>query len=234
VWSYRFQRWWLKRNFARCKVTINGSVRHQPKHCFSFENPCLTDKDVAVGKKIQNSKTFTAPFNLVFAGRLEDAKGILRIIEALASVNLNLVGRIDFIGDGPKRKEYENLCSFLGKKARFHGFLGSTEVHKLLSEGHFLLLPSDSEGFPKVIAEAACYGCLPVVSDVGSIGDYVKNETNGFIWKKDGPIRFSTVLESALTLHPKELQKKSNDLLQLAEMFTFENYLCKLETFILN
>lgn len=232
--GYRIQRWWLKRNLAKCKVTINGFWEDQPEHCLSFENPCLTGEDISKGKIIHSQKKFKPPFRLVFVGRLEDAKGVGRILDAMKKTDLNLIERLDFIGDGAKRKEYEEQASFLGNKAVFYGFLNKSDVHKLLAEGHFFLLPSSSEGFPKVIAEAACYGCIPIVSNVGSIGHYVNNETNGFIWEINGNESFSVILEKGLSATSDEIKQKSENILQLAEMFTFENYKRKLETNILN
>src|SRR5688572_8983575 len=32
AWSYTFQRWWLKRDFPRAAVTVNGNWPHQPFH----------------------------------------------------------------------------------------------------------------------------------------------------------------------------------------------------------
>ena len=228
--GYRFQRWWLKKNFAKCKVTINGSWLEQPEHCISFENPCLTGGDLAKGSLIRLGKKFKAPFRLAFVGRLEDEKGLSRIIDALKIVGLDQIERIDFVGDGPKRREYERQCAFVGNKVFFHGFLDSSGVHSVLSETHFILLPSDSEGFPKVIAEAACYGGIPIVSDVGSIGHYVKSGTNGFLWDRAGADLFSTILEKALSTDTDDLERKSQNILTLAETFTFEHYRRKLET----
>jgi glycosyltransferase involved in cell wall biosynthesis len=228
--GYRFQRWWLKKNLAKCKVTINGSWLEQPEHCISFENPCLTGDDLAKGSLIRLGKKFEAPFRLAFVGRLEDEKGLSRIIDALKIVGLNQIERIDFVGDGPKRREYERQCAFVGNKVFFHGFLDSSGVHSVLAEAHFILLPSDSEGFPKVIAEAACYGGIPIVSDVGSIGHYVKSGTNGFLWDMAGVDLFSTILERALSTNTDELERKSQNIRTLAETFTFEHYQRKLET----
>lgn len=225
-----------KRLFVSAKhtnVTINGFWQDQPEHCFSFENPCLTDRQIAKGRKAQSEKKFNAPFRLAFVGNLVDKKGVMRIIEALQFVNLDLIDRMDFIGDGPNRKEYERQSAFLSGKIIFHGYLDNIGVHNLLSEAHFFLLPSDSEGFPKVIAEAACYGCIPVVSDVGSIGHYVKDESNGFLWETDSYDSFSMVLEKALSVPLEELEQKSKNILRLAEKFTFNNYRRKLETSIL-
>ncbi len=81
-WSYKMQRWWLQKNIAKCKVTINGFWDDQDAHCFSFENPCLTHEDIVNGKRQAELKNFNEPFVFCFVGRLEAAKGMHRIIKA--------------------------------------------------------------------------------------------------------------------------------------------------------
>ena len=232
--SYRIQRWWLINNWAKCKATINGFWTNQPNYCLSFENPCLTEANISNGCQIASLKTFSGPFILTFIGRLEDPKGVTRIITALKEVPLDKINHIHFIGDGNKMEHYQKLALFLGKKITFHGFLGRESIHKILIETHFLLLPSTaSEGFPKVIAEAACYGVIPIVSDVGSISHYI-NDLNGFVWKVQGSAEFPSVLEKALEYSSEKLQQKRINLMPIAKMFTFENYRNKLEKQILN
>lgn len=215
------------------KVTINGFWPNQPKNCISFENPCLTQNDILKGKAIALTKRFNEKFNLVFIGRLEDAKGMTIILDALKTIDLIKINQIHFIGDSNQRNYFEEKAIFLKDKAIFHGFLSSDKVHQLLEKAHFIILPSKSEGFPKVIAEAACYGVIPIASNVGSISHYV-NETNGFVWKYDGVVPFGTVLKQALETKPDQLAQLSQNVLPLAELFTFENYRSKLEQYILN
>lgn len=229
--SYRIQRWWLKKNYANCKVTINGFWPDQPAHCYSFENPCLTEKHIADGKQIAAQKVFFPPFKLAFVGRLEDAKGVSRIIEALKNIPVEKIEKVHFIGSGDDLEKYKNASRFLGEKVLFHGFQNSEKVHQILKESHFFLLPSQSEGFPKVIAEAACYGAIPVVSDVGSIAHYI-NDSNGFIWHLNQDVSFSKILFQALQTSPEKLTAKSQNLLTVAEKFTFNAYLEKLEKYI--
>jgi glycosyltransferase involved in cell wall biosynthesis len=221
--SYRIQRWWLRKNIAQCKVTINGFWEHQPTHCLSFENPCLTDLDLESGKQISLQKSFEGSFELIFIGRLESSKGVDRIISALKTIDFSQIKKMHFVGDGVARNQYQEQCRFLGDKVVFHGFLETVKVHDLLIQSHFLLLPSDSEGFPKVIAEAACYGVLPVVSDVGSIGHYVSN-ANGFVWDRNSETSYAEVLSKALDSNVSQLKDKSIAIAELAEKFTFANY----------
>lgn len=225
--SYGFQRW-LFEKATHTNVTINGFWPNQLSHCHSFENPCLDRCDIEKGQLQAGGKSFAGPFVFAFVGRLEDAKGVPHIIDALQALPANTIAHVHFVGDGPKMADYKSSASFLGPKVTFHGFLNKDATHELLSSSHFFLLPSESEGFPKVIAEAACYGTIPVVSNVGSIGHYV-NETNGFVWKKGGISSFEAVLQQAVQLERSQLQKRSTALLEVAKLFTFENYKSKLD-----
>jgi glycosyltransferase involved in cell wall biosynthesis len=94
------------------------------------------------------------------------------------------------------------------------------------------LLPSASEGFPKVVAEAACYGTIPVVSNVGSIPHYITNE-NGFVWDINGKTTFDEVLGCAIEKKEEELNEMSQKIVVLAKKFTFDNYIKKLKGMIL-
>lgn len=231
--GYRFQRWWLFKNLANCKVTINGSWPDQPKHCLSFENPCLTSLEISEGRRRAIEKDFEPPFRLLFVGRLQDEKGIGVVLDALKELGPKQVSRIDIVGDGSKRDEYETRSSESGLNVIFHGFLDRSLVHELMSKAHFLLLPSESEGFPKVIAEAACYGCIPIVSNVGSIEQYVDN-TNGYLWDRNGEFPYSQILRAALAEKSYTLYEKAKRLSTLAERFTFDRYLSKLNDLILS
>ena len=48
-------------------------------------------------------------------------------------------------------------------------------IERHYASSHVLVLTSESEGFPKVIAEAMAYGCVPIVTGVGAIPE-VLNE----------------------------------------------------------
>ncbi|MNE06534.1 putative teichuronic acid biosynthesis glycosyltransferase TuaC [compost metagenome] len=230
--SYSIQRWWLQKNIAQCKVTINGFWKNQPSHCLSFENPCLTELDLERGKQIVLHKSFEGPFELIFIGRLESSKGVDRIISALKQIDFSPIKKMHFVGDGVGLKQYKEQAQFLGDKVVFHGFLEAAQVHDLLIQSHFLLLPSDSEGFPKVIAEAACYGVLPVVSNVGSINHYI-HKKNGFVWDVTSVNSYNAILSHAFRTECVQLKEMSEAVLELAEKFTFTNYISKLKLSVL-
>lgn len=220
--SYRFQKYILsKATFS--VVTINGKWSNQPQHCYSFENPCLTTNDVNNGEEMVANKEFAKPFIFTFIGRVENAKGINEIGEAFKLLPMDSVKKLNIVGDGSNIDFYKTQLSYLGDKVVFHGSISSNAVHDILRETHFFLLPSKSEGFPKVISEAICYGAIPVVSDVGSIPQYINNE-NGLLWNINSNQEYSDVIIKATNISPEKLKKMSTNANLLSNKFTFENY----------
>ncbi len=225
--GYALQRWMLKRQSR--KVTINGKWPEQPKHCLTFENPCLTEEERQEGLIITKNKSFEPPYTFCFVGRLEDPKGVQRIIDAFGKMgDLDRVKAIHFIGNGEKSDYYQRQCKELGLPAIFHGFLDRAMVFGIYKEAHFILLPSDSEGFPKVIAEAMNYGCIPLVSDISSIGQYV-NHKNGFLLSPIDEVHLKGLLEQALAENADELKRMALDCYLVASKFTFQNYRNRLQ-----
>jgi len=228
----RIQRYWLKKNWSDCKVTINGFWEAQPRHCFSFENPCLTEKDIQNGEIIALNKIFQKPFVFCFVGRLDEVKGVSKIISSFRNIPAEIIDTIHIIGDGKNIEFYRREASFLGSKIIFHGFQEKNYVHQIIQSAHFFMLPSRAEGFPKVVAEAACYGAIPIVSDVGSISHYI-NSSNGFVWSINGNVSYERAVSTAIQTNAQQLKEKSKQIGSVAKLFTFDNYLLKLKQNIL-
>lgn len=88
------------------------------------------------------------------------------------------------ISDGPMRKKWEALARELGVAPRvtFRGWLGNeTEVARVMKSAHVFVMPSLSEGGPRVAMEAMMLG-MPVVSTkVGYMPDAIVHGVNGFL-----------------------------------------------------
>jgi glycosyltransferase involved in cell wall biosynthesis len=218
--GFRIQRWMLMKNIAKCKVTMNGFWPNQPKHCISFENPCLYEDEIAKAQTFVSHKTFKQPFTFLFVGRLEDEKGVQIILDMLEKLEPNSWSKMHFVGDGKNKSNYLLQADKFGDKIYFHGFINRKEVHELYNECHFFLFPSyASEGFPKVIAESCAFGCIPVTSAVASIGHYIKHGENGYFWDSE----VYNILNSFKISEVQLISMK-----KLAVKFTFENYLVHL------
>ena len=61
-------------------------------------------------------------------------------------------------------------------RVRLTGYLPNAEVRRLMSEAHVLLMPSMSEGFPRVLLEAMAAGLPFVASETGGVPEIVPRE----------------------------------------------------------
>lgn len=228
--SYRLQRWML-RNLQSRKITINGRWNNQLAKCITFENPCLTEDDRQDGLSVLQKKDYSQPLRICFVGRMDVEKGVYDIVDAVNNSKYKFAS-IDFIGDGPELNKLKQYAVDNNVGAKFHGSLSRIQVFEIYRQSHLILLPSKSEGFPKVIAEAANFGCIPVVSDVSSIGQYI-NETNGFLWSVK-ECSFTAYFNSLNLDDAENLKAKALMAHEMAKSFTYNNYLDKLESKILN
>ena len=162
-------------NIGNSKVTINGVWPSQNQNILSFENPCLTEVELESSTIIAKQKDYSGKLNLCFVGRLEPAKGALIILELLQNLeDVDWVDTFYIIGDGPSKNIIENKKLNLHLKVCLTGWLLREQLNEIYTKCHLIILPSyASEGFPKVLAEAASYGCVPIVSNLSSISQYI-------------------------------------------------------------
>jgi glycosyltransferase involved in cell wall biosynthesis len=231
--GYALQRYFLKKQ--KRKVTINGKWPNQPNHCYTFENPCLTSDERNFGKKFIADKAYLPPYNFCFVGRLEDEKGVQRIIDTVKKMdNHSIIDTIHLIGDGHKKHTYLKEIEEHNLPFQVHGFLNRNEVFEIYKKSHFLLLPSTaSEGFPKVIAECMNFGCIPIVSNVSSIGQYI-NSQNGFILEPVSIEEILLVFKKINLLNEKDLKIKALLSYKTSKNFTFEHYIKRIKKEIIN
>jgi glycosyltransferase involved in cell wall biosynthesis len=191
----------------------------------SFENPCLTLQERIEGEWVLKSKSYEGKLDFVFIGQLVDTKGILRIIEAFKQFqNESRIGLIHFIGDGKKRGEYDKLVRQNNLNCLFHGFLCKADVNTVLAKAHVLLLPSDSEGFPKVVAEGANYGCIPIVSDISCLSQYVKDNISGYVMPSLDTEGLLSSIHRLISISGDDLKQMAHSAYKMGEHFTYDYY----------
>lgn len=225
--TYRFQRWWLKRGFTRALVTVNGSWSAQPPFIRSFFNPCLTVDEMHRATAQAASKQMSGTLKMIFVGRVESAKGIQIVLQSLAQLHREGINaRLDIVGDGPERAGYEAMAFEMKLKdaVRFHGWVPRTMMGELYADAHLILLPTTTEGWPKVLSEAMAYGVVPVASDVSSIGQYLRRFDLGCAVK---PIEVQNFVEAvkAYIRDPQKWREESERAMAAAGHFTYDAYL---------
>jgi glycosyltransferase involved in cell wall biosynthesis len=117
-----------------------------------------------------------------YVGRLSAEKGVQYLIEAASILKgKGAQFRMLIIGDGPKRKELENLTVEKGL-AREHMFVGfQNDIENWLPVLDVFVLPSLTEGTPMALLEAMAIGLPVIASDVGGVPELVENGVSGFL-----------------------------------------------------
>lgn len=225
--TYRWQRKILSRYRPNRVVTINGRWPNQPNHVISFDNPSYSSVELDQARSIAEEKYLSEPVKLLFVGRTDQAKGVgvvLSILERLLKVNIPV--ELVVIGDSPERSHFEQLSKDLGLEghAYFLGWKDRVELNKEYAKAHFVLLPSASEGWPKVLSEAMAYGVVPLASDVSSIPQILAETRAGHAFPADQPQQFVDKIVQ-YTLDIDSWKTTSNYGLQAAKLFTYEDYL---------
>lgn len=233
--AFKLQRWYLI-NQKRI-VTINGLWKDQRQQCLTFENPCLIDSEIEIGKRICHSKEYDKKIQLCFVGRLEEAKGLGLLIQSLNELESHLkkkIRTIHIVGDGSARGDYKKTTDSSNLNFKFHGFLSRDEVHEIYKISHSIILPSKTEGFPKVIAEALNYGCIPIVSNISSINNYIKDNMNGYLMESITKTALVNSVKKLLDLNQDEFTKMIANNETMLMQFTYKYYNKRIVDDVLN
>ena len=121
---------------------------------------------------------------VVYVGRLDyNQKRVHRIIETWALIEDCFPDwKLTLVGDGAERKNLESLAKTLNlHHISFEGFADPRPYYERAS---ILLLTSEFEGFPLVLAECMSFGVVPVVyGSYSAVYDIIREDENGMIIK---------------------------------------------------
>jgi colanic acid/amylovoran biosynthesis glycosyltransferase len=150
------------------------------------------------------------PLRLICVGRLCEAKGQLLLIEAAALLaDKGIVFDLVLAGDGPMRKEIEDLvqkCG-LGARVRITGWISSSEVREEILAARALVLPSFAEGLPVVIMEAMALR-RPVLSTyVAGIPELVRHGQEGWLFPAGAVQELAEAMEACLASSIDDLRR---------------------------
>ena len=147
---------------------------------------------------------------LLTVARLHPVKGHKYLLEALAllkdqsefSFNLKLVG------DGPLRKELEELCKTLKieNEVHFLGVQNKQEVLEHLRSAHLFVLPSLSEGIPISLMEAMASHTAVIGPNINGVSELVSDSSEGILFKPgDTESLAAAILNAVSPLTNKQL-----------------------------
>lgn len=168
--SYRLQKWILSTPFLtkNCKVLVYGEWKNQSKNIIPFFTASYSENEIT----IIEPKKLKGKIKLLFVGSFSVGKQpLLTVKVAEILINKGHDIQLDMFGDGIRLttvKEYIYKKE-LDKNVILHGNQPKEIVKKAFQESHFLVFISKSEGWPKVVAEAMFWSCLPISSKVSCV-----------------------------------------------------------------
>lgn len=136
-----------------------------------------------------------------YVGRLSEEKGILQLVEALPQVaNSNGNVKVIICGEGSLMGAVRQAVSRydLTERVRLTGWIPRQEVLEILRDLRLLVLPSFTEGSPKVLLEAMANGTPVLATRVGTVPDIVTDGLTGFLLDSNDPGELAAKIAQSL------------------------------------
>jgi len=220
--SYKFQKWWLSNTFLtqNAKVLVYGKWTNQSRNIKPFFTASFSESEKNLLKK-----EFKLPFQILFCGSLTNGKQpifAIKICQKLFEEGINL--HLDIYGDGPEKVKLNKYIkrNRLHRIVKVHGNQTQEVLKKSYIKAHFVLLPSKSEGWPKVLAEGMFFGCIPIATKISCVPWMLNYGNQGILIDDDLD---SAVREIKFHLEKKEgLSNFSENAKDWSQEFTIEKF----------
>lgn len=174
--TVRWQRALLQSRWWRGPVTVYGEWPEQPPHVIPFFTSVLNAEQTARARAAATAKQTDSwqqrNARLLFVGRLSVAKNVSALLKALAQLKADgITVALDIVGDGPEREALERMTDEweLRDRVRFAGGVDFARVLDFYERADVLALVSETEGWPKAIAEAMAFGLVCIGSERGLV-----------------------------------------------------------------
>ncbi|HEX8577345.1 MAG TPA: glycosyltransferase [Flavobacterium sp.] len=219
--SYRFQKYILSNTFLtkNMQVLVYGEWNGITKNIKPFFTATYYESDKIPVK----DKDTLGPVKFAFVGTLSIGKQPLyavQLVEAL--INKKYQVMLELYGEGNQCNILEdyiinkNLSPFIFLK----GNQNRDTLKKAYQESHFVILPSKSEGWPKVIAEGMFWGCIPIATKVSCVPYMMDYGQRGILLSMD---MAADVIQMETLMHDhKELEAKRQKAIAWSRDFTLD------------
>lgn len=204
------------------KVLVYGNWPDKTQNIHPFFTATYHESE----KKEVIKTNFSEGLKLIFVGALESYKSPEIVIEVARELKeKNEMFQLYMCGDGSQRESLDlrKNTYMLDQQVLFLGNVNSQRIKELLQSAHFLVFISKSEGWPKAVAEAMFWGCVPITTDVSCVGDMVgrKGERGQLVTPKPDGIADLII---QLKNDPDTFSKMSSEAMNWSRKYTLDYF----------
>lgn len=190
-------------------------------------NWTASKKHLNIGKS-KNYKKKISVINILFLGWLENFKGVHELLEAARILKKKIPFHLTLAGNGSAISEAKKFVTEhqLKNNITFAGWVDEKKKALLLKNSQIFVLPSWSEGFPNAMIEAMSAGLACVVTNVGTISDFVVHNRDALVIKKKNIKQLVRALQKLISDHTLRISISKNGHLLAKKTFNIDNSLC--------
>ncbi len=221
-WSYRLQKWILGNTFLsrNIKVLVYGEWPNQSSNILPFFTASFSETE-----KVLYEKNITTPFKFMFVGSLTVGKRPLfaiQLVESLLkwgiSCNLEIYGTGEVHGELQEYIDTNRLKEFVSIKGNYK----LEDLKEVYVTSHFLILASKSEGWPKAIAEAMFFGCIPIATSVSCVPYMLDHGRRGILIQTNSEKAANSLI--AILMDERKLIELSKKAMTWSNQYTLEKF----------
>jgi glycosyltransferase involved in cell wall biosynthesis len=139
-------------------------------------------------------------------------------------------------GEGPEFKTIKTYVSHknLEGSVFLHGNQSKEVVKEAFQKSHFLIFVSKSEGWPKVVAEAMFWGCLPISSKVSCVEKMLGNGSRGTVIAPNANSDEIVQIINGYVKNEDEYQQQVLNAKKWSQQYTLEKFEHEIKKLLLN
>jgi glycosyltransferase involved in cell wall biosynthesis len=213
---------------------ISGS--HEKEQKIKSLRQAQTDsKQIATSHTPRNDETKRHPeldsgshpniLNFIYVGGLTPGKQPLLSVQVVHQLKIKgYQVQLNMYGDGIEKIKIEEYIALneLQNEIVLHGNCAKEIIKEAYQQSHFLLFISKSEGWPKVLAEAMFWGCLPISSSVSCIPFMLGKGSRGALVKSN--VNEIVLIVEDYLKNSEKYKKQTKNAMEWSRQFTLEKF----------
>lgn len=167
--SYRFQKWWLSNKWLtrNAKVLVYGKWKEQSSQIVPFFTASFSEKQIVL-----EPKNFEKPWKFIYVGSLSPGKNPLFAIQLVQELRRRgQYCKLSIYGEGPEKNKLHSYImeNSLDDAVELKGNCDQETLILAYKNHQYAILASESEGWPKALAEAMFFGCIPIATKISCV-----------------------------------------------------------------